>query len=392
MTTFPSIESYIESFPNTLPSIKGEPTFEALNTARTLLKGNAANVSTTLGGGANGYIGLVVTPAVYATIAPGTPFVRPIQPPAQPVMPAGSTAAVIANIVRVHEEEKRVWRECDNVEKALKKQLVDSIEALYLQAIRNRDNQYASVSLVDMLTFLFTAYGRLTAARLAENAKQLIEPWDPSTPLEALINRFEDCQDVAEAGNDPMTERTLVNSAFALVFNTGLYFQDCRDWERRPAAEHTWVNFKMYFLEAQRNLRQQQGTTQSQGYHGANAMLDQENYMHTAEALANLATAATSDRQAFHFLAEANAAQTTTIQSLTVELKQLREQLATLLKEPKQGTRRQSTYQPNENYCWTHGYKVAASHTSETCKSKALGHKNNATRANIMGGSTRGKE
>jgi hypothetical protein len=30
MTTFPSIESYIESFPNTLPSIKGEPTFEDL--------------------------------------------------------------------------------------------------------------------------------------------------------------------------------------------------------------------------------------------------------------------------------------------------------------------------------------------------------------------------
>ena len=148
----------------------------------------------------------------------------------------------------------------------------------------------------------------------------------------------------------------------------------------------------MHFLEAQRSLRQQQGATQSQGRHGANAMLDQENYMHTAEALANLATAATSDRQAFQVLAEANAAQTTTIQSLTVELKQLREQLAKLVKDPNQGTRRQSTHQPNENYCWTHGYKVAASHTSGTCKSKATGHKDNATRADIMGGSTRGKE
>ena len=40
-------------------------------------------------------------------------------------------------------------------------------------------------------------------------------------------------------------------------------------------------------------------------------------------------------------------------------------------------------------YCHTHGYRVHASHTSAKCKKKKKGHKNEATRANTMGGSNR---
>ena len=42
-------------------------------------------------------------------------------------------------------------------------------------------------------------------------------------------------------------------------------------------------------------------------------------------------------------------------------------------------------------YCWTHGYRVVCGHNSANCKRKLQGHKDNATRDNIMGGSTRGR-
>ena len=41
----------------------------------------------------------------------------------------------------------------------------------------------------------------------------------------------------------------------------------------------------------------------------------------------------------------------------------------------------------NTNYCWTHGYNIAANHTSATCRRQAPGHQTAATRENIMGGS-----
>lgn len=42
-------------------------------------------------------------------------------------------------------------------------------------------------------------------------------------------------------------------------------------------------------------------------------------------------------------------------------------------------------------YCWTHGYKVRLGHNSYGCKTKALGHKDEATRGNTMGGSDHNK-
>jgi hypothetical protein len=42
----------------------------------------------------------------------------------------------------------------------------------------------------------------------------------------------------------------------------------------------------------------------------------------------------------------------------------------------------------NDNYCWSHGYKVGLNHTSVNCTKKAPGHKDNVIKTNIMGGDT----
>ena len=52
-------------------------------TLRNELKANEQSVETTLGGGAHGHLGLVVPPAIYITIAPDTPYIKPRQPTIQ---------------------------------------------------------------------------------------------------------------------------------------------------------------------------------------------------------------------------------------------------------------------------------------------------------------------
>jgi hypothetical protein len=46
----------------------------------------------------------------------------------------------------------------------------------------------------------------------------------------------------------------------------------------------------------------------------------------------------------------------------------------------------------NKNYCWTHGYVITDDHISTTCTTTDPNHKREATRANPMGGSIRGKD
>ena len=64
----------------TLTKIVGEPTIDTIAKLHKEVKRNAQKVPTTLGGGQNGYLGLVVPAQVYNVI-PGTrPFYRPQDP------------------------------------------------------------------------------------------------------------------------------------------------------------------------------------------------------------------------------------------------------------------------------------------------------------------------
>jgi hypothetical protein len=46
----------------------------------------------------------------------------------------------------------------------------------------------------------------------------------------------------------------------------------------------------------------------------------------------------------------------------------------------------------NNNYCWSHGYKVGLQHTSATWTERKEGHNPAATKTNITGGDTWGSE
>ena len=56
-----------------------------------------------------------------------------------------------------------------------------------------------------------------------------------------------------------------MNTAFLLIFATGEYENECKEWKQRTRATKTWANFKTDFMEAYKNRReiqklQQQGS------------------------------------------------------------------------------------------------------------------------------------
>jgi hypothetical protein len=91
------------------------------------------------------------------------------------------------------------------------------------------------VPLSAIFAHLFTVYGRISPQQLTANDAALNKPWDPRTPFEILIDRIEDCIDFATDGGVPSTDAQILNSVYTLVFNTGLYFDDTKIWNLRPA-------------------------------------------------------------------------------------------------------------------------------------------------------------
>jgi hypothetical protein len=119
------------------------------------------------------------------------------------------------------------------------------------------------------------------------------------------------------------------------------------------------------------------------------------------DALANLATAQAADQKAFCQLVTTNT-------DLAEQLKSAMEDISSLKnlvlsqqqnqQDSNPGNNHNHSHNPNpykrranNNYCWSHGFKVAEDHTSKNCQNTRFGHQKDATRENTMGGSKAGK-
>ena len=158
-----------------------------------------------------------------------------------------------------------------------------------------------------------------------KNQKFLNTPWDPTTPLETLINQIEEATEITDASNQPLSAKQVLRTAYTLVFNSGMYFDKCKKWNSKTNDTKYWTTFKYHFLEAQQSLRLQQQTPQHAGFH-ANIICEQDiasKQEATAAALSNLPTATASDCQDFCAVVEKNTTLTKQASNAMVTIKDL---------------------------------------------------------------------
>jgi hypothetical protein len=167
----------------------------------------------------------------------------------------------------------------------------------------------------------------------------------------------------------------------------------CRGWNEKETADKTWANFKAHFAAAHRqNKQMREESAANSAYHAENADVGQtENQIAEATigALANLATSTATDRGFVATLTEANSRLARKLEDRSNELKEIK----ALLKKERSERKGKGTFNPSpDNYFWTHGYKVADSHTIQSCNYPKHGHKREATKADNMGGSQSNRE
>ena len=319
----PSPDAMITSFPNpTLPRVGEEASYEELVELRDAIKENYASLSTPRGGGEYGYLGGIVSDTIYNTICPEHPFEAPANPGPAPIIEQATTAVQSGNMIREWTEKTREWREWQSLERAAKKQLIEAIPSGMLQGIRCHHRGYNNVTAREMLTHVFNQYGNIDQQDILNNRARLTQEWDPNQPFSDLIQRVQAVQEYAADGYRPISERDVVDAIYTVIFNTGLYYDDCEKWNDKTRVEQTWANFKTYFTEAQRKVkRRQKATAKVGGFHGANSIINDQ-LGQANDALVNMATAASADREMMQLQAKTIAEQMTQIKDLHARLKE----------------------------------------------------------------------
>jgi hypothetical protein len=182
----------------------------------------------------------------------------------------------------------------------------------------------SSIFLID---HLFTTYGNITAVDLENNFEHMRLAWDPQQPVESLFKQIQDCADYSEAGGVLIGHTQQINVGYANIFSTGHFIFACRQWNKKPLIDKTWAQFKAHFSAAHRQHKQLQGESAATScYHVSNAAVEKRDQMAeaTVGALANIATATTSDRGIVPTLTEANARLVRQLEENSNELRELK--------------------------------------------------------------------
>jgi len=186
-----------------------------------------------------------------------------------------------------------------------------------------------------------------------------------------------------------MTDATLINAGLVALINTGVLNRFVNMWKDKPLIQrNTWLQFKDHFqpriLEYQKARR---GAHLPQAHNTQYLPWPSHPSSNTyttvtpVSSLPSQATAASQQYQETMYQANnaamANMAATQT--ELLKQLTEMQEKLASLTAQAKAQTQKNNkkpaaTTNANNQYCWTHGYRVGRGHTSATCNNRAPGH------------------
>jgi hypothetical protein len=336
---------------------------------------------------------LIMTNGDYFALAMGV-FTAPGNPGATHVQPDNSTAARVAEANRAHMEAIRVYSTYNNVDQAFKKLIIDAFEDQFLNALSDKVVGDANHTSLDLLTHLLTYYATIAPNKLTQNYDRLNTPYDPNQPTESLFQQIQYAWAFAIAGGQPYGDAIIVNVAYTIVFNTGLFPDACRAWQVRPAAQKSLTNLKIHFAAAHREFSLTNQTAHNSEFHSARMMIEHHPYQGITDAILQLAVATASDNDTVATLTDTNARLTLQLETSQAYVKNPKEDIVQLkikIKPAWQGQRPAKTTN-NDNYCWSHGYQVHNEHTSASCKNHKKGHKKEATKTNPMGGVKWGKE
>jgi hypothetical protein len=148
-----------------------------------------------------------------------------------------------------------------------------------------------------------------------------------------LFQQIQDARAFTVTGGQPYGAAMIVNVAYTLVFNTVLFPDAWRAWQSRAIAAKTWAQFKIDFATTHPEFRLANQTAQQSGFHSANMMIEQgrdDSMQQTAEAIAQLDTATSSDRGTVATLTTINAKLANQLEAAHALIAQLKSKIVTL--------------------------------------------------------------
>jgi hypothetical protein len=254
---------------------------------------------------------------------------------------------MIAAMREAHNEQLRIFREVEGVEKALLQQIVKAVDAPYLAALRDRASNSLRGPVYQVIDHLQTVYGRVSPQML-ENREQELRTmlYNAKFPIDIVFNAVEDFVDFAVLGQQPVTQRQTIAKAYVIINKTSRFKQAITEWNRKPDLQKTWINFKAHFRQAHQEFRETTDVTLEESeLHRNNANLVQQVVDGLQGALTPVDNTPNESVALMQQMANAAAQSNETQQQLTAQIAQMQQAMTLLQSQVQQQPYQQPAYQ-----------------------------------------------
>jgi hypothetical protein len=239
----PTVKAILAGFTD-LPRLSGEPTFEDIEISRQHLNQKCTNIQSYDGGGNQGHLGLVMTPVEHLMQITGVAcYTRPPNPGATADIPDAATPVAAQNLIHAHAENMRAYRLANTVDNACCKAILDAFDDKFLAARADPIVRYANETAISLITHLKECFAFIPSIELVASYERMCQSYDPIRPIEDLFKKMQDGCSYAQAGQQPYGTQQIINIAYALIFNTGVYGDACKEWEKYNILDKNWENF-----------------------------------------------------------------------------------------------------------------------------------------------------
>ena len=138
----------------------------------------------------------------------------------------------------------------------VKKQILQAIDIRYLKALQKSVTNLITQSVLDILTFLNSRYGRVNIIQLSEAKTELkVFVYDLTNPIdEAIFQRIDNYTEITDMANAPVSERQKINLAIIMIIKSNRFQIDIQTWNSKDLADKAWENFRDNFCSAHNSL------------------------------------------------------------------------------------------------------------------------------------------
>ena len=428
----------------TLTKILGESTIDSIARLHKEVKRNAQKILTTLGGGQNGYLGLVIGQNLYNNVRGTRPFLRPEDPGPFSPTPRRVARAVTRNIGHVnenpltaedislqkiqHDEQLRLYNEVQAVEGILRTHIVEAIDEEYITPLRDANTDMIHQSIPEIFNYLKKSYGQSYPQQLKQREMDIDTlVYDPATNMNTVFIKIQEYQDICQLVGQPKQDYQLVSHAYIIFQKEPIFRESLIRWNRRQN-DTTYNHFKTFMRDEYNELNKVGGFSMGSGNFGTmNLVKEIQDMKHQNEQVSNdIKNEIRETLQTLHLnqpeqqywqpppfetnpedqennylngMMTVQQQQSNSLQQLTKQITILQAQLKNLTLSnnsqqqfnPNTSNKLNTdselnprTGQPYRRYCWSCG---CCTHWSKNCPKKLKGHKDQATFKNRMAGS-----